>query len=115
MSSQTCIFCRIHKGEIPSTRVFDDENWFGIRDIQPQAIKHFLLIPKVHYASLAVADGAILEEGLVMAVRAAKALGLADAGFRVVINTGKEGGQTVDHLHLHLLGGEQLGGGFGRK
>jgi histidine triad (HIT) family protein len=107
-----CIFCRIAAGEIPATVVARNEHGLAFRDLNPQAPTHVLVIPVRHFESAsAVPDqerAAVLGELLRLAVQIADQLGVADAGYRMVINTGKQGGQTVDHLHLHLLGGRQM-------
>ncbi|MDR2219203.1 MAG: histidine triad nucleotide-binding protein [Methylobacillus sp.] len=102
-----CIFCRIVAGEIPSRKVYEDDEVFAFHDIHPVAPVHFLLIPKRHIASLAecgAADCDILGRMLLLASKLAKEQGL-DAGFRTVINTGRGGGQEVFHLHMHVFGG----------
>lgn len=107
-----CIFCRIVRGEIPSARVYENEDVVAFRDIQPTAPVHILIVPRSHIASinsLRIADQAIAGALFIAARDIAASEGLADDGFRVVSNTGAWGGQTVDHLHLHLLGGRQLG------
>jgi histidine triad (HIT) family protein len=105
-----CIFCKIIAGEIPSKKVHEDDGVFAFHDIDPKAPTHILVIPKKHVASLAHAEGAdeeILGRLLTTAARIAGEQGLSQ-GYRVVISTGPQGGQTVDHLHLHLLGGRQM-------
>lgn len=105
-----CLFCKIVAGQIPSKKVFEDEAVFAFHDIDPKAPKHILVIPKKHLASLAdaqSADEALLGHILTTAAAIARDHGLGK-GYRVVISTGPEGGQTVDHLHLHLLGGRQM-------
>jgi histidine triad (HIT) family protein len=107
----TCLFCRIAAGEIPSTMVHDDERVIAIRDIQPRAPTHILLIPRRHIASalaLTEADGALLGRLFGVAADLARSLGLADGGYRLVTNVGQWGGQTVDHLHIHLMGGRSF-------
>lgn len=113
-----CLFCKMVAGIIPTKKVFEDDDCMVIHDIHPQAKKHMLVIPKKHFASLVElsdAEGASNENlagrFLMTAVRAAKQEGLVD--FRSVINTGPTAGQSVFHLHLHVLGGENLKGGFG--
>lgn len=114
-----CVFCKIVAGRIPSPRVLEDEKAIAIRDLHPQAKHHFLVLPKKHVASLeeAYADDAegrsIVGDLFSLANRLAKQEGLLPGGFRSVINTGAEGGQTVFHLHLHVLGGSPLKGTFG--
>src|ERR1700684_839254 len=105
-----CLFCKIMAGEIPSTKVFEDDRTYAFRDINPQAPTHILVVPRKHIASLAEADAE--DQGLLgylhlVAARIASSEGLSD-GFRTVINTGNDGGQTVDHLHVHLLGGRAM-------
>jgi histidine triad (HIT) family protein len=105
-----CIFCRIVAGEIPSKKVKEDEHILAFHDVHPQAPAHILVIPKKHIASLAQAGGgdhAVLGHLLVKAAEIAREQELSK-GYRVVISTGPEGGQTVDHLHLHVLGGRQM-------
>jgi histidine triad (HIT) family protein len=105
-----CIFCKIVAGAIPSKKVRDDETLLAFHDIEPKAPTHILVIPKKHVASLAdakKADEALLGRLLIAAAEIAREQGLAN-GFRVVISTGAEGGQTVDHLHLHVMGGRQM-------
>ena len=106
-----CLFCRIVAGELPSTRVFEDDVVFGIRDINPQAPTHILLMPKVHIASaddLTATDSDLLGRMFEIAAQLARSEGIADDGYRVVTNVGRNGGQTVDHLHFHLLGGRRF-------
>jgi histidine triad (HIT) family protein len=104
-----CLFCRIVAGEIPSTRVAETASALAFRDVSPQAPIHLLVIPKTHVQSLAEADDpAMLGELLSLAAEIARKEGLAEGGYRTVINTGTNGGQTVGHLHLHVLGGRQL-------
>lgn len=118
-SDPKCIFCKIVDREIPSPRVYEDDTFICIRDIQPQAKIHFLLLPKAHVASLAAAFSnenqakQSLNDALSVATKIASEQGLLPAGFRMVVNTGNNGGQTVHHLHFHLLGGEPLKGSFG--
>jgi histidine triad (HIT) family protein len=105
-----CIFCKIVAGQIPSKKVMEDGEVFAFHDIDPRAPVHILLIPKKHVASMAHAeagDEALLGRLLLAAADVARAQGL-DKGYRVAISTGPEGGQTVDHLHVHLLGGRQM-------
>ena len=102
-----CIFCKIARGEIPSKKVYEDDELFAFHDIHPVAPVHFMLIPKLHVASLLETDDshvALLGRMLVIATRLARQQGL-DNGFRTVINTGKGGGQEVFHLHIHIIGG----------
>jgi histidine triad (HIT) family protein len=102
-----CIFCRIASGELKTDFVYADEFAVAFRDIQPQAPLHVLLIPRTHVASLAEAgDEPLLGHLLAAAARTAATLGLTD--YRVVINTGPQAGQSVFHLHLHILGGRTM-------
>ncbi len=106
----SCLFCKIVDGSIPSTAVYQDEQCYAFADIHPQAPVHILIAPREHIASLADGsedDSALLGHLLWVAVQIARAKSLAN-GYRVVINTGEDGGQTVDHLHVHLLGGRSL-------
>jgi histidine triad (HIT) family protein len=103
-----CLFCRIVAGEIPSTRVRDDDDVIAIRDIAPRAPTHILVMPRRHIASaaeLTPEDGDLLGRIFAMAAEVARSEGIAERGYRVVTNVGSWGGQTVDHLHFHLMGG----------
>lgn len=103
-----CLFCAIVAGEIPSTQVHADDRVVAFRDIAPRAPTHIVIVPREHIASLAeMTDDreALAGHLLVVAAAIARAEGIADGGYRVVANTGRWGGQTVDHLHLHLMGG----------
>ncbi len=105
-----CLFCRIATGEIPAAKVHDDDQVLAIRDINPQAPTHVLVMPVAHVASaadLADADGPLLGRLFAVAADIARSEGLA-SGWRVVTNVGPDGGQSVDHLHLHLLGGRPM-------
>ncbi|MEK7854931.1 MAG: histidine triad nucleotide-binding protein [Acidobacteriota bacterium] len=108
MSEQDCIFCKIVDGQIPSDRVYEDELCVAFNDITPQAPTHILLIPREHIDSLDKA-GSDHKESLghlmLTAAELARSRGFADDGYRVVINTNGDGGQTVFHLHVHLLAG----------
>ena len=102
-----CIFCKIAAGEIPSTKVYEDENWYAFKDIEPCAPVHILVIPKKHITSLATVspkDAPVLGKMLAKANEIALAQGSPD-GFRVIINTGRVGQQEVPHLHMHIVGG----------
>ena len=105
-----CIFCKIAAGEIPSTKVYEDEKILAFRDIAPMAPTHILVIPKAHIASVAeiTAENADLVAYIFTVIpQIAKAEGL-EKGYRVVSNCGPDAGQTVHHLHFHILGGKQL-------
>jgi len=109
--SNDCIFCRIVKGEIPSQKVYEDEYAIAFRDLNPQAPVHCLVIPKKHKPRLdsygdVIADAEELGRVLLAANKTAKALGLED--FRAVVNCGTGAGQTVFHLHVHILGGRDF-------
>ena len=105
-----CIFCKIAQGEIPADFFYKDETVFVIRDVNPQAPTHFLVIPTQHIASAAdVGNPEIWASVVGCAVKIACELGLDKDGFRMVVNTGVQGGQTVPHLHLHLLSGRNFG------
>ena len=104
-----CIFCKIAAGEIPAAVVKRTDRLVAFRDVSPQAPVHILVIPTEHLASLAeVTDARLLGEMLMLARDIARAEQIADDGYRVVLNTNRDGGQTVFHLHLHLLGGRRL-------
>jgi histidine triad (HIT) family protein len=106
-----CLFCAIVAGEIPATEVLETDRILAFRDINPQAPTHVLVIPKTHYpdvAALAAADAALLGEVIDAVQQVAVADGVAETGYRVVFNTGAEAGQTVPHVHGHLLGGRVL-------
>jgi len=105
-----CLFCKIVAGTIPAKRLYEDEESIAFADINPQAPAHLLIIPKRHIASLAQAvaeDTPLLGHLMTVATGIARTHGLAN-GYRIVINTGDDGGQTVHHLHLHLLGGRHM-------
>jgi histidine triad (HIT) family protein len=107
--SSDCLFCRIVRREIPATIVREDEHTLAFRDIDPKAPTHVLVIPKTHVASLSEApDPATLGRLLLAAAEIAKAEGIETSGYRTVINTGADAGQTVHHVHVHLLGGRHL-------
>lgn len=107
-----CLFCKIAAGEIPSTKVYEDDDILAFRDIAPKAPVHILIIPKKHIACLADTtpkDAALLAKIQILATLIAKQEGIAESGYRVLTNSGKNSGQEVAHLHYHLLGGEPLG------
>ncbi len=110
-TEQDCIFCKIVAGSIPATKVFEDERAVAFRDINPQAPTHALVIPREHVASLGEAgeaDEPLLGHLLRVAARVAREEGHAEGGYRTVINTGRDAGQTVFHIHVHVLGGRAL-------
>jgi histidine triad (HIT) family protein len=103
-----CLFCRIVAGEIPSTRVVEDEQVIAIRDIAPRAPTHILVLPRDHIpsaADLTDADSALVGHIFAVAADVARSEGIADRGYRITTNVGAWGGQTVDHLHFHVMGG----------
>lgn len=107
-----CLFCRIVRREIPASIVFEDERLIAFRDINPQAPMHVLIVPKRHIASLnelAPADDAIVGEMVRRASALARQNGHADRGYRTVFNCNADAGQTVFHIHLHVLGGRSMG------
>ena len=107
---QDCIFCKIIAGEIPSQKVYEDEQVLAFLDIDAKAPVHVLIIPKKHYDSvMQLDDDALLARMFAAAREIAKTCGISESGFRLVINTGKDGGQTVGHLHMHMLGARELG------
>jgi histidine triad (HIT) family protein len=111
MNSTGCIFCQIIAGEIPSATIYEDDLCIAFNDLNPQAPTHILIIPREHLASLDTADPKqkeMLGHLLLNAAEIARRKGFADDGYRVVINTNDNGGQTVFHLHVHLLGGRQF-------
>ena len=108
MNSDNCIFCKIAAGEIPSTRVHEDDVCIAFNDLTPQAPTHILIIPREHVDSLDKASGEnkdVLGHLLLTAAKIARDNGFAENGYRIVINTNADGGQTVFHLHVHLLAG----------
>ena len=107
-----CVFCKIAQKEIPSNVVYEDDDVIAFRDLEPQAPVHVLVIPKRHFADLLAftrAERALAGHILAEVIpQVATELGLAERGFRVVTNTGQDGGQTVSHLHFHILGRRSL-------
>lgn len=111
MSATECLFCRIAAGEIPATIVHQDDDAVAFRDINPQAPVHILVIPRRHVSSLEASvdtDRELLGHLLLVARDLARSEGIAEDGYRTVLNIGADGGQTVHHLHLHVLGGRAL-------
>ena len=111
-----CIFCQIVAGRVPSEIIYQDEEVIAFRDINPQAPIHQLIIPKRHIPSLAhlsEAELPLIGHMVNIANQLAKREGIAEGGYRLVINCGKQGGQLVPHLHMHLLGGRNLSGELG--
>lgn len=111
MTEESCLFCKIVAGDVPSERVHEGETVVAFKDINPVAPVHQLIIPRRHVASaaeLGEADGELLGQLFAVAARLAADAGLTTRGYRIVTNVGDDGGQTVSHLHLHLLGGRQM-------
>lgn len=108
--SDRCLFCKIVRGDIPAAIVMQDEHVLAFRDIHPQAPVHVLVIPRRHVTSLnEVTDAELLTNVMTAATAVARQEGIDASGYRVVINTNGDGGQTVFHLHAHVLGGRSLG------
>jgi len=103
-----CLFCKIIAGEIPCTKVYEDEAVFAFRDINPQAPVHVLVLPKKHMANILECDGETMKALLGAVQTIARQEGIAEDGFRIVSNCGKNGAQSVNHLHIHVMGGKQL-------
>lgn len=109
--SDTCLFCKIAKGQIPSTKVFEDDDFFAFKDINPAAPVHLLLIPKRHVTSMQeiqASDAPWLGRMMTLAPQLAAQNGCRpgpEGGFRIVINNGVDGGQEIEHLHFHIIGG----------
>ena len=109
---EDCIFCKIIKGEIPSEKVYEDENVLAFKDIQPTAPIHILIIPKKHITNLmeiAPEDSALMGKIVEAMQKVAKQLGVDEKGFRIISNCGPDSGQEVMHLHFHLLAGRKMG------
>jgi histidine triad (HIT) family protein len=105
-----CIFCKIVAGEIPAQESYRDDDVIAIADVNPQAPKHLLVLPRKHYATIAqiVESGDHRVAGSLVRVAAQMGREIGERGFRLVVNTGEEGGQTVDHVHVHVLAGRQM-------
>ncbi len=111
-----CIFCQIVAGKMPADILYQDEEVIAFRDINPLAPTHLLIIPKKHISSLvqiSEAESSLMGDMVNTANQLAKREGIAESGYRLVINCGEQGGQLVPHLHLHLLGGRQLSAALG--
>ncbi|HET7027217.1 MAG TPA: histidine triad nucleotide-binding protein [Candidatus Limnocylindrales bacterium] len=109
--TETCLFCQIARGEIPATIVHEDDHVLAFRDVNPQAPTHVLVIPREHLSSaadLASEHAELLAAMFDVANGVAVADGVAETGYRLVVNVGRDAGQSVDHLHLHVLGGRRL-------
>jgi histidine triad (HIT) family protein len=108
--SDQCIFCRIVRREIPSSIVYESDECVAFRDVNPQAPVHLLVVPRTHVASLnATSDAELVGRLSIVAAELAKREGIAESGYRTVVNTNADAGQTVFHIHLHLLGGRAMG------
>lgn len=110
-----CLFCKIIKGQIPAEKVFENEDVISFKDIHPQSKHHYLIIPKFHVDSLAhleASNSSVVTKLFEAANKIAEEKGFKSKGYRSVINTGEEGGQTVFHLHLHILAGNKMGAKF---
>ena len=106
-----CLFCKIIAGEIPSTKVYEDDDFFAFRDINPQAPTHVLIIPRRHVERItdaSEADAELLGRMQLLANKIAQQEGIVSGGFRTVLNCGEGAGQSVWHIHLHLLGGRPM-------
>ena len=106
-----CLFCKIIAGEIPSKKVYEDDKVYAFYDISPAAPVHVLIIPKVHIPSanaITAENADVVGHIFKVAAKIAASLGIAEKGYRIVNNCGEDGGQTVGHLHFHLLGGRSL-------
>ncbi len=111
MEKEDCIFCKIIKKQIPCEIVYEDDKVIGFKDINPQAPLHIVIVPREHIDdlnSLKQEQGEIIGHIFIVAKEIAKTLDVADSGYRVVTNCGEQGGQTVQHIHFHLLGGRRL-------
>jgi histidine triad (HIT) family protein len=110
--SDDCLFCKIAAGQIPATVVYETDQTLAFRDIAPKAPVHVLVIPRAHYpdaAAMTEADPGLAGQVLATAAEVAKAEGLATDGYRIILNTGRNGGQDVFHVHAHVVGGAPLG------
>jgi histidine triad (HIT) family protein len=112
MANDKCLFCRIATGEIPAKKIYDDDDVIAFQDINPQAPAHVLVIPRKHIPSLDdlnEADAGVVGTALVRIAQIARDMHLSSDGYRVVVNNGEAAGQTVFHIHFHLLGGRNFG------
>ena len=110
----SCLFCKIIAGEIPCDKVYEDDLVIAFRDIAPVAPQHILVVPKVHITSaneLNAENSSVIAHVFVVAAKLASELGFAEAGYRIVNNCGSDGGQTVGHIHFHIIAG-RVGGGM---
>ena len=110
--SDNCLFCRMSQGLVPVDKVFEDEQLFAIKDINPRAPVHVMIIPRQHIPSvvdLSESESELLTHIVLTANRVAQLQGIDKSGYRLAFNVGDDGGQTIYHLHLHVLGGRELG------
>lgn len=108
---EDCLFCKIVKGDIPCNKVYEDDKVFSFKDIDPKAPVHILIVPKKHISSLnkiTQEDSEVIAHIFTVVKKLADELGIAESGYRVVSNCGEDGGQSVSHIHFHLLGGRNL-------
>ena len=106
-----CLFCKIIAGEIPSTKVYEDDSVYAFRDIEPQAPEHIIIVPKNHIKSaneITAENSAVISKIYEAAAKIAKDLGFSENGYRIVNNCGDRAGQTVKHIHFHLMGGRDF-------
>ena len=109
---EDCLFCKIVAGDIPSTKVYEDDKVYAFNDIEPQAPIHIIIVPKMHISSsneLTDDNAEVIGHIFTVAAKIAKEKGFAEKGWRIVNNCGEDGGQTVGHIHFHLLAGRNLG------
>ncbi|MFA7244374.1 MAG: histidine triad nucleotide-binding protein [Patescibacteria group bacterium] len=109
---EDCIFCKIAKKEIPTEIVFEDEDFIAFKDVKPKAPIHVILIPKMHigpHFSVSEEHGELLGKMMIAAAEIARIVGVDRSGYRLVMNSGPDSGMEIDHLHMHILGGGQLG------
>ena len=110
--SENCLFCRMSLGDVPVGKVYEDDQLFAIKDINPRAPVHIMIIPREHIpsaAELTEDQGPLVARMIATAGEVAKTQGIDKSGYRLTFNVGNDGGQTIYHLHLHLLGGRELG------
>jgi histidine triad (HIT) family protein len=106
--NKNCVFCRIIAGEFPSEKVYEDDDILAIKDISPAAPQHVLMLPKKHFPGILETDKETIASLFAKIPAIVDKLGIKSGGFRLVINSGEDGGQTVNHTHLHLLGGRAM-------
>lgn len=109
---EDCLFCKIINGEIPSTKVYEDDHWFAFKDIEPCAPVHILVIPKTHVKnilSMTPEVNEVFSDFFLIIKKIAEEAGLKEDGFRLIVNTGAKAGQSVFHFHAHIVGGKEMG------